>query len=335
MSIKTIAEMTGLSITTVSHALNGTRPVSQRSMELINEAAAQINYRPNLAAQMMKTHRSRTVAIIIPATEQNNSTNCFFFDVLNGAKSRLQESGYELIVSTYPESRPQDFFSGMSILHRRWIDGILLVPPTLRYEDIARIEDCGVPVVLVDRWGKGGKLPLVCSNNREVTVEAMKVLYQAGRRRIAFIGADFPNSTAVERYQGYLDVLEELGLPRDELLICRMDAYSMSCGMEAARRVLGAGADAIFAANSMLCLGTVKELQEQGIHVPEQVAVIGFDNYEWTEITNPPLTAVTQNASLMGRTASELLLQLLDGKQPEQRVVRIPAALTIRQSHGL
>ena len=182
---------------------------------------------------------------------------------------------------------------------------------------------------------KGGKLPLVCSNNREVTVEAMKVLYQAGRRRIAFIGADFPNSTAVERYQGYLDVLEELGLPRDELLICRMDAYSMSCGMEAARRVLGAGADAIFAANSMLCLGTVKELQEQGIHVPEQVAVIGFDNYEWTEITNPPLTAVTQNASLMGRTASELLLQLLDGKQPEQRVVRIPAALTIRQSHGL
>ena len=177
MSIKTIAEMTGLSITTVSHALNGTRPVSQRSMELINEAAAQINYRPNLAAQMMKTHRSRTVAIIIPATEQNNSTNCFFFDVLNGAKSRLQESGYELIVSTYPESRPQDFFSGMSILHRRWIDGILLVPPTLRYEDIARIEDCGVPVVLVDRWVKGGKLPLVCSNNREVTVEAMKVLY--------------------------------------------------------------------------------------------------------------------------------------------------------------
>lgn len=334
MSIRTIAKMTGLSITTVSHALNGTRAVSQRSMDLINEAAAQINYRPNLAAQMMKTHRSRTVALIIPETEQNNSTNCFFFDVMNGAKSRLEESSYELIVSTYPESKTKDFFDGMSILHRRWVDGILLVPPTLYSEDISFIKECNVPVVLVDRWVEGEDLPLVCSNNREITVEAMKTLYEAGRRKIAFIGAMFPNSTAAERYQGYLDVLEELGLPLDERLICREEAYSIPCGMRAAAKVLEAGADAIFAANSMLCMGTVKQLQNCGVRVPEDVAIIGFDNYEWTEITNPPLTAVTQNANLMGRTASEQLLKILNGEELEEKTVRIPATLTMRQSHG-
>lgn len=334
MSIRTIAQMTGLSITTVSHALNGTRAVSQRSMDLINEAAAQINYRPNLAAQMMKTHRSRTVALIIPETEQNNSTNCFFFDVMNGAKARLKESSYELIVSTYPESKTKDFFSGMSILHRRWVDGILLVPPTLYRDDIAFIKECNVPVILVDRWVEGESLPLVCSNNREVTMEAVKTIYDSGHRKIAFIGAMLPNSTAVERYQGYLDVLEELGLPLDERLICRTEAYSIPCGMQAAAQVLDAGADAIFAANSTLCMGTVKQLRSCGVRIPEDVALIGFDNYEWTEITDPPLTAVTQNANLMGYTASEQLLRILDGEELEETTVRIPATLTLRQSHG-
>lgn len=339
MSIKTIAEMTGLSITTVSHALNGTRPVSKRSTELINQAAAQINYRPSLAAQMMKTQRSHTVAIIIPATESINATNCFyncfFFDVLNGAKMRLQEAGYELILSTYPENRTQDFFSGISILHRRWIDGILLVPPTLHEKDIACIKDCGVPIVLLDRWVEGGTFPVVCSDNKEISMEAVEALYQAGKRKIAFIGSSFPHSAAVERYQGYIETLEKLGIPFDKSLVCWADDYSTACSAEATRKALGAGADAIFNASGMLCLGMVKELQAQNIKVPEQVAVIGFGNYEWTEITAPPLTSVTQNANLIGRTASELLLQLLDGQQPAQQTIRIPATLTLRASHKL
>lgn len=332
--MRTIAQMTGLSVTTVSHALNGTRQVSKRSMDLINEAAAKINYRPNLAAQMMKTQRSRTVALIIPETEQNNSTNCFFFDVMNGAKSCLAESSYELIVSLYPESKANDFFSGMSVLNRRWVDGILLVPPTLKAEDISFIEGCGVPIVLIDRWVEGKDLPMVSSNNREITAQAIHELYRQGRRRIGFIGAAMQNSSAVERYQGYVDALENLGLPLEEALVCCPAEYNLASGMAAAEQVMRQQVDAIFIANSMLSFGVVKQLQQSGVRMPEDIALIGFENYEWSEITDPPLSAVIQNARLMGRTASEQLLKLLDGEPLEQNQIRIPAKLNLRQSHG-
>lgn len=333
MSMRTIAEMTGLSITTVSHALNGTRVVSKRSMDLINEAAAKINYRPNLAAQMMKTQRSRTVALIIPETVQNNSTNCFFFDVMNGAKSRLEESSYELIVSIYPESNAKDYFSKMSILRRRWVDGILLVPPTMQKEDIAFIKSCDVPVVLLDRWVEGENLPLVASNNREISAEAVRELYHSGCRKIAFIGASFRNSTAVERYQGYVDALQSANLPIEDNLIRFLDIHDIASSMKATESVLKEGADAIFVANSMLCLGTIKQLQLSGLKMPEDVAVIGFNNFEWAEITNPPFSSVVQKANDIGRTASEQLLKILNGEALETQTIHISAELQLKQSH--
>lgn len=333
MSIKQIAEMTGLSMTTVSHAINGTRTVSRRSLALVQEAIEKTNYRPNLAAQMMKTHRSKTVTIIIPETEPNNSTNCFYFDVLNGAKSCLEGKGYELIVSTYPEYDVGKLMK-TSVLQHKWIDGILLVPASDRLEDVEPIRAIGLPLVLVDRWVQGCDLPQVTSNNREVSAEAVRLLYQSGGRRIAFIGSQMHNSTALDRFQGYCDAMDELGLKRDESMIFRMPGHSLDYGYEAASSLLERGADAIFAANSTLCLGAMKRLNEKRVSIPKDVSIIGFDDYAWTEVTNPPLTAVTQDANSMGRRASELLLRLIAGEALDNSRISIPAKLTIRQSHG-
>jgi len=333
MSIKQIAEMTGLSMTTVSHAINGTRKVSKKSLALVQEAIAKTNYRPNLAAQMMKTNRSKMVAIIIPETEPNNSTNCFYFDVLNGARARLEESGYELIVSTYPESDAKKL-TEISVLQRRWIDGILLVPATDSFADVKPICELGLPLVMVDRWVKGCDGIQVTSNNREVSKEAVRLLHQAGGRRIAFIGSILENSTAIDRYEGYCDAIRELNLPLEGTLICRMPKYTLEYGYEAAEQVLNGGADAVFAANSMLCLGAVKRLHERHVKVPDEISVIGFDDYAWTEVMDPPLTAVTQDASLMGKCASEQLLKLITGETAECIHISIPARLAIRESHG-
>lgn len=332
-SIKQIAEMTGLSMTTVSHAINGTRTVSQKSLSLIEEAIKKTNYRPNLAAQMMKTNRSKTVAIIIPETEPNNSTNCFYFDVLNGVKSCLEAAENELIVSTYPEYDAQRL-ANISVLQRRWVDGIILVPATNRPEDLLPIQNFGLPLVLVDRWVEGCKLPQVYSNNREVSADAVRLLYDSGARRIAFIGSIMQNSTAIDRYRGYCNAIAELGMALDEKLIYRMPQYSMDFGYQAMQDALRQGADAVFAANSTLCLGGMKKLMEVGVRVPDEISIIGFDDYAWTEITTPPLTAVTQDANSMGRCAGELLLKIIAGEKPEKTCISIPARLAIRSSHG-
>lgn len=332
MSIKQIAEMTGLSLTTVSHAINGTRKVSDKSLALVRDAIEKTNYRPNLAAQMMKTNRSKTVAIIIPETEPSNSTNCFYFDVLSGAKARLGEVGYDLIVSTYSEHGGEGP-SRSSVLQKRWIDGVLLVPQTDEPEDTLEVCAYGMPVVLLDRSVRDCSLPSVTSDNRSISEKAVRLLYEGGRRRIAFVGGALRNSTAQDRYLGYCDALSGLGLPLDEALVSRVPRYSMQAGFDAMRQMTDADADAVFAANSELCLGVVKYLTENRLRIPDKVAVIGFDDYAWTEVTDPPLTAVSQAAYLMGSRASELLLALLRGETPRETSVILPAQLTLRGSH--
>ena len=178
MGLKEIARMTGLSITTVSHALNGTRAVSQKSMALIRDAVAKTGYRPNGAAQALKTQRTNMIALIIPSTEPNNSTNCFFFDVLGGVKQTLQEQGYDLIVSTYSENDPHFLLGGIPVLQKNWIDGVLFVPGSRRRVECLTGVD--VPVVLIDRRLDGVSLPFVGSDNEQAAVRAIELLAQTG-----------------------------------------------------------------------------------------------------------------------------------------------------------
>jgi len=326
--------MTGLSITTVSHAINGTRKVSAKSKMLVDQAIKETGYKPNLAAQMMKTQRSKTIALIIPATEPNNSTNCFYFDVLNGAKVFLENNGYDLIVSTYPEDHPEYDLCHMQVLQRRWVDGILLVPPSNDYAAIRGVQELNLPVVLLDRWVEGCTLPVVCSDNKGISIEAVILLANAGKKRIAYLGSNLDASTAKDRYQGYCEAMSRLGREIDPKMVKNGLKYTVADGYRATHELVVNGADAIFAANSVLTIGMLKKIKELKIRVPQEVALIGFDDYEWTEITEPPLTSVTQDADQMGRVGSEILLNILEGREGTKTSVIIPARISVRGSHG-
>lgn len=185
MSIREIARMTGLSITTVSHAINGTRPVSEKSRRLVEEAIRRTGYRPNLAARALKTQKSNIIALIIPSTEPGNSTNCFFFDVLGGVKDTLQRLGYDLIVSTYSERRSDIRLDSVSVLKKSWIDGLLLVPNSRhsRYDELLAGVD--LPTVLLDRRLDGCDLPLVCCDNESAAEQAVGLLADSAARASA------------------------------------------------------------------------------------------------------------------------------------------------------
>lgn len=332
MGLKEIARMTGLSITTVSHALNGTRAVSQKSMALIREAVAKTGYRPNGAAQALKTQRTNIIALVIPSTEPNNSTNCFFFDVLNGVKEILQEQGYDLIVSTYFESDPGFRLCDIPVLQKNWIDGVLFVPGSRRHAEL--LTGVEIPVVLIDRRLDGVSLPYVCSDNEEAAMRAVELLAQSGRRRIGYVGGTLDFSSAYDRYRGYQKALTALGLPYDFSLIAYELDYNLESARNAARSLVRYGADAIFAANSVLTMGVVQYLNEQDIRIPEQIAIVGFDDYDWTQIVSPPITAVRQDAHGMGAQGARMLVELLTGETPDPAGVILPSELAIRQSHG-
>lgn len=333
MSIKQIAEMTGLSITTVSHAINGTRRVSEESKAKIAKAVEEINYKPNLAAQMMKTQRSKIVALFVPDTEPGNSTNCYYFDVMNGARTYLEKNGYSLIISTYPEYDGNYDISSNVVLQHRWIDGMMLVPPNDRPETVEKLLTLDLPIVLIDRWVEGCSLPAVYSDNAEISRDAIKLLASSGKKKIAYLGGECVNSTSKDRLKGYCLALEELGMSYDEKIVMTVPRYTVEQGVAATEQLIKEGVDAVFASNSMLALGAVKALKSHDISIPRQVGVIGYDSIGWMEITSPQLTTVVQQAYQMGETASEMLLQLLNNEEIVQPNRILPAYLTMRDSH--
>ncbi len=333
MSIKTIAQMTGLSITTVSHALNGTRAVSQHSKQLVEEAVKKIGYKPNLAAQMLKTNRSHIIALLIPSTEPNNSTNCFFFDVLNGAREQLHANGYDLMVATYSEQESEKHLANLQLLEKRLVDGILLVPFDRDVSALAEIRSLGIPIVLVDRRVENCSLPSVYSDNLEGARKAVHLLAQSGRKRIAFLCGNFEFSTSYDRHLGYLQGMRETALPIEEDLVFVNLPYTMQAGKEIAATLLKRGIDAVFSANNVLLMGLLQYFSEHNISVPHDVSVVGFDDYDWMNITPSPVTATFQNPYHMGCEAARLMLETLEGKDTHNRRIALPCELVLRESH--
>lgn len=333
VSLKTIAQMTGLSITTVSHAINGTRTVSKRSKRLVEEAIRQTGYKPNLAAQMLKTNRSKIVALLIPATEPNNFTNSFFFDVLNGAREHLAANDYDLMIATYPELRLEKQLDNFQLLKKRLVDGILLVPPTRHLKVLEKICALNLPLVLLDRRVEGSKLPMVYSDNMEGACQAVHLLAQGGRKRIAFLGGNMEFSTTYDRYLGYCRGLQELSLPVEEKLVFKDLKYSVQEGEKVTEFLMQEKADAIFAANNVLLLGVLSYFKAHSIRSPEEVSVISYDDSDWMQVTNPTITATFQDPYRIGEEGAELLMRALSGEDITGIKIVLPCELILRQSH--
>ncbi|MFV0399353.1 MAG: LacI family DNA-binding transcriptional regulator [Oscillospiraceae bacterium] len=333
MSLKKIAEMTGLSTATVSHALNGTRSVSEKSRLLVQEAADKIGYKPSLAAQMLRTQRSGIVALIIPASSPTNDTNSFYFGVLNGARAALEEEGYDMIVTTYPERAEHVPLEKLRVLANRMVEGVLLVPYSREKGSADSLLDLDVPTVLLDRRVVDCPLPVVASDNHSAAVQVVELLAASGRRNIAFMGGKTSNSTVRERQKGYREALARLGIPHSRSLELTGLPDRVEEGCNGTALLLERGADAIFAENSMLMVGVEKYCRENGVKIPEQLSLAGFDNAPWMEITDPPITAVQQSADEMGMQGAKLLVGLIRGESGLPNEIVIPTQLVKRESH--
>lgn len=333
VSLKTIAQMTGLSVTTVSHAINGTRTVSKRSKHLVEEAIRQTGYKPNFAAKMLKTNRSKIVALLIPATEPNNSTNSFFFDVLNGAREHLAANGYDLMIATYSELEPEKHLDNLQLLKKRLVDGILLVPPTRHLQVLEKICAFDLPLVLLDRQVKNSNLPMVYANNVEGAYKAVSLLAQQGRKRIAFLGGDMKLTTSYARYLGYRRAMDELSLAVPQELVYKDLEFSVKEGERIAECVMKEKADAIFAANNVLLMGILRYFNTHGIHSPEDVSIVSYDDSDWMQVTNPTITATFQNPYRIGEEGAELLLRALNGEDITGIKIVLSCEMILRESH--
>lgn len=333
MSIRKIAEMTGLSTATVSHVINGRRPVLEENRKKVLEAAKSIGYRPNLAAQFLRTQKSSTIALVIPTDEGNHNANFFYMDVLLGIRRKLLETGYDVIVSNYGlTSEHEKSLSAVKVCQKQWVDGVIFVPSSKSSEQLNVLRAMDVPFVLIDRKVDGGGFSYVGSDNESGAYEAVRLLASKGRKRIGFIGGNLAVSSGYERYNGYCRALADSGLSYDDAYTGLTQGYSIARGSECAKALLEKGIDALFVSDNSLTMGAVIELNRQGVLIPGQVAVIGYDNFDWMDLMMPPLTTVKQQSYQMGYVAAEMVMRKLNGMDTEERII-LGTELVLRGSH--
>lgn len=334
MSIKKIAEMAGLSTATVSHVLTGNRKVSDSSREKVLLAAREIGYRPNLAARMLRTQKSNTIAFVIPTDELNRNANFFYMDVLLGIRKKLSETDYYVIVSNYGASAESErSLRAVQILQKQWVDGILLVPSSRNPNQLTILKEMGVPFVLVDRRVDGSDFSCVDSDNKTGAFEAVTLLARSGKKKIGLIGGGLAVSSGARRYSGYKKAIQSCGFDYEDEYVILAKQYSIENGSLYARELLNRGVDGIFVSDNVLTMGAVLELNNQGIKIPEDIGIVGYDDFDWMDMITPPITTVKQKAYQMGYVAAEMIMRKLNGMDVNEKVM-LDTSIVMRKSHG-
>ncbi len=328
-TMRDVAKRAHVSIATVSHVINGTRKVAPETTERIVQAMKELNYHPNAVAQSLRTRSTKVIGVLV-----SDITNPFFASLVRGAEDAAFEAGYSLIVCNSDESpEREDLY--VRLFRRRRVDGILISPVGDGLtEAVSQLRDGKTPLVFIDRCPAGWEADAVLSDNIKGSRLATLHLARAGHTRIGIILGIKGATTTEERLNGYRQGLEESGLSFCGEYV-RYGSYRVEGGRLAMNSLflLEEPPSAVFSTNNLMTIGVFQELLNRGVRIPDEMALVAFDDLVWAEMVRPRLTAVSQRPVEIGREAVRLLLERLSvtGRY-ERRVIRIPVELRVRES---
>ncbi|MEV0001152.1 LacI family DNA-binding transcriptional regulator [Micromonospora sp. NPDC050980] len=327
-TLEAVARRAGVSRATVSRVVNGSTTVAESIQQAVRRAVEELGYVPNLAARSLVTQRTDSVALVLPeAATRVFSDDQVFPGIIRGAAQELEAADKQLVLmlagSPAGHERVERYTTG------RHVDGVLFA--SLHGEDPlpGRLARLGIPVVCSGRPLDGADVPYVDVDHTGGVTRAVEHLIAAGRRRVATIAGPQDMVAGIERLIGYRAALTTAGLPE---LVAYGD-FTRESGTAAMRELLAADPqlDAVFAASDLMAHAALRALREAGRRVPEDVAVIGFDDIETAAYTEPPLTTVRQPIVELGRAMTRQLLRIAAGEPVEQALL-LPTELILRDS---
>ncbi len=327
-TMKDVAERARVSVSTVSHVLNGTRKVSEETRGEVLAAVEELSYRPNLLARGLKTRRTYTIGLLIPDIQ-----NSFFTSVVRGVEDVALSRGYHLFLCNTDED-PGWEGEYIRELARKRVDALMVAPSARRETDVRRLRGEGVPFVLVDRDVEGVDADIVGVDNRAGMRLIAEHLVELGHRRIAMISGSLDKASGYERDLGLRDALSDLELALEDFLV-RFGDFRTSSGREGAREPLSLRSfpTALVTDNNQMTLGALLTISEMGLGVPGDVSVVGFDDPEWAPLMGPPLTTVAQPTYEMGVRAARMLLDRMETEPGgESRKLLLEPWLVVRES---
>jgi LacI family transcriptional regulator len=330
-TMRDVARLARVSVTTVSSIVNGRGGVSPEVTRRVEDAIATLDYHPNEVARGLKVNRTFTIGIILP-----DVSNLFFNDILRGVETEARRSGYSVILCDSNEDPLQEQ-ELLTVLIRRRVDGILLASTQASLAE-SRLAMRRPPIVCFDRAPGGFQGPAIVVDNVLASYEATRHLIELGHQHIAIIAGPETTLTGSGRLEGFRKALQEARLPLRQEYV-RPGGFSMQGGHRAGLEILRLPnpPTAMLVCNNRMTLGLMRALRDLGLKCPQDVSVVGFDDFDWSDLFSPRLTTIVQPSYEMGKRATEVLLQVIQAPDErrhsgEEHCVVLKAELRVRES---
>jgi LacI family transcriptional regulator, repressor for deo operon, udp, cdd, tsx, nupC, and nupG len=324
-NIQEVAEKAGVSVATVSRVLNNITSVSPKTRLKVENAIKELNYAPSMLGRNLRNSESRLLLVLIPSI-----SNPFYTDIINGIENFAIVNHYNILLCQ-TDSNPQRENIFFNMVKNKLADGIISMDPTVNKQKLNELARDHY-IILCSEYEEGGSIPYVTIDSELAAYHAVKHLIKIGKSSIALINSDEKFLYARQRRKGYERALAEFGLPVRNEWIYNTQGLDFEHGVHAMRMLLQLNErpTAVFAVSDTLAIGALKEINNSGLKVPDDIAVVGFDKISFSNMTNPTLTTVAQPMYKMGYTAAKMLINSIKGNKVESVV--LDHELVIRES---
>ena len=324
-NIQQVAKQAGVSVATVSRVLNGQNTVSAKTKMRVEEAIKKLNYEPSLLGRNLRTSESRLLLILIPTI-----SNPFYLEIIKGIEQVAISQNYNILLCE-TDSNPNKENIYFDLVRKKMADGIITMDPAVNVETLKKLAE-NYAVIQCSEYEECTGIPYVTIDNEEASYRAVKHLIQIGHHKIALMNADEKYLFARQRKMGYKRALEENGITLRNEYIISTPNLGFENGQHGMKKILNLQdrPTAVFAVSDLLAIGALKEINAAGLHVPNDIAVVGFDKIDFSNMTNPTLTTIAQPMRKMGNVAARMLIEKIKGEEVES--ILLDHELVIRES---
>lgn len=324
--ISDVAKLANVSTATVSRVLSNSGNVKKETTEKVLEAIQKLNYQPNILARQLRKLETKTILVVVP-----DITNTFFSKVLRGIEQVAIENDYEVLLGDTVNNVERER-GYLDIIRQKKADGMILLTARLESHSLEEIAS-DFPVVLACEYLEGSKIPTVSIDNISSARKATEYLINLGHRRIGFISGPLNIILSRDRLKGFRQAMAQHNIPIESFLVQEGD-FSFESGYNMMMKFLALDQPptAVFAANDEMAIGAIKAIKSNGLHVPDDISVVGFDDIKFASIYEPALTTISQPMFEIGKKAMELLIKLINKDKLEKNQYILEDQLVIRET---
>lgn len=327
LTLKMVAEKAGVSVNTASRAINNKPDINEKTKKRILEIAQELGYIRNSAAVALRTKKTRTIGVVIA-----DNRNPFYAEVLNGMEIAAREKNYHIILANTQRDYKKEE-EAINLLLAKRVDGLLITPVQDRDDDIKKLIEANIPFVVVGRDFKNIEVDAVYNDEVKGGFLATDYLIKKGHKKIALVNGFLYKSPARSRLEGYKKALNKYRIPLDDLLISAGD-INMENGYERTRQMMEKNLDftAIFAYNDMMAFGVMQAIKEKGLKIPQDIALVGYDDISFSSLISPTLTTIKLKKQELGVESVKLLFSRINGERKKIKKVMLDVELIIRET---